>query len=178
LRDGRLRVKADTRGGPGRGLLGRQLVFGCRSFQLLELQLELVEQVASDATQAGAAFGALAEAVAPQLLDVQLEVDDQGLVIGGLGPQGGRFGGCSRIQSAAPAFAKQSALSACYLRPPCVLGMAPVDPFEQVAKLPGRDHQPRHLLPETARVRRSLTRAFGRARSQILCGRASSVQRL
>ena len=65
LRDGRLRVKADTRGGPGRGLLGRQLVFGCRSFQLLELQLELVEQVASDATQAGAAFGALAEAVAP-----------------------------------------------------------------------------------------------------------------
>ncbi len=77
------------RGGPGRGLLGRQLVFGRRSFQLLELQLELVEQ-------AGAAFGALAEAVAPQLLDVQLEVDDQGLVIGGLGPQGGRFSGCSR----------------------------------------------------------------------------------
>src|SRR5205823_115708 len=41
---------------------------------------------------------------------------------------------------AAPAFAKQSALSACYLRPPRVLGMAPVDPFEQVAKLPRRDH--------------------------------------
>ena len=75
--------------GPRHRLLGGQIILGGRGFEFLELQLQLIEQ-------AGAALGALAEAVAPQLLDVQLEVDDQGLVIGGLGPQGGRFSGCSR----------------------------------------------------------------------------------
>ena len=77
-------------GGPGRRTLGGELILGGRGFQLLELQLELVEQP-------GAALGALAEAIAPELLDLQLEMGDQRLVVGGLGPQGGRFR-CHRDQ--------------------------------------------------------------------------------
>ena len=41
--------------------------------------------------QAGAAFGALPEAIALELLDLQLQMCDQRLVAGSLGPQGGSF---------------------------------------------------------------------------------------
>ena len=56
--------------GPGDSLFGGQFVLGRRGFQLFQLQLELVEQT-------GAALGALAEAIAVELLDPQLEMSDQ-----------------------------------------------------------------------------------------------------
>jgi hypothetical protein len=51
--------------GLGRRPLCCQLVLRRRGFELFELQLELAEEVASDATQAGAALRALTEPLAP-----------------------------------------------------------------------------------------------------------------
>ena len=62
-------------GGPGGRSLCLQLILCRRGFELLELQLELVEQP-------GTALGALAEPLAPKLLDLQLEMDDQRLIVG------------------------------------------------------------------------------------------------
>ena len=70
--------------GPRHRVLGGQLILGRRGFEFLELQLELVKQP-------GAALGTLAEAIAVELLDPQLEVGDQSLVVGDLGPQRGSF---------------------------------------------------------------------------------------
>ena len=65
-------------GGLGRGSLGRQLVLRGGRFELLELQLHLIQQ-------AGCTLGARAEAVAVELLDLQLEMGDQREVAGSLG---------------------------------------------------------------------------------------------
>ena len=75
-------------GGPGGRALCRQLVLGRRGFELFELQLELVEQP-------GTALGALAEPLAPELLDLQLQMGDQRLIVGCPGSQACRFGGYS-----------------------------------------------------------------------------------
>jgi hypothetical protein len=65
-------------GGPRDRLHRHQLVLGRRAFQFFALQLELLEQ-------ASATLGALAEPLAPQLLDLQLKMGDQCLVVGRLG---------------------------------------------------------------------------------------------
>src|SRR5882762_1357184 len=54
-------------------------------------------------------------------------------------------------------------LLACYLWPPGVLGMAPVDPFEQVAKLPRRDHH--HAIVRRRPDEASLLQPLGVERS-------------
>ena len=79
-RAGRLRVNAATvvvLRGPG-AAFGRQFVLGGRGFEFLQLQLDLVEQP-------GGALGTLAVAIALELLDLQLQMRDQGLVVGGPG---------------------------------------------------------------------------------------------
>jgi hypothetical protein len=72
-------------GRPGSRSLCRQLVLRRRGLEVFELQLELIEQP-------GTAFGALAELLAPELLDLQLQMDDQRLVVGCPGSQACRFG--------------------------------------------------------------------------------------
>jgi hypothetical protein len=67
--------------------LCRHLVLRRRGLEFLKLQLELVEE-------ARTALGALAESLAPELLDLQLQMSDQRLIVGRLGPQRGSF--CSR----------------------------------------------------------------------------------
>jgi len=84
LARGALAGEGRDAGGLGHRLLCGEIIFGGRGFQLLELQLELVKQP-------GAALGTLAEAIAVELLDPQLEVGDQSLVVGDLGPQRGSF---------------------------------------------------------------------------------------
>ncbi len=73
----------------GGGSLGSQLVLGRRGLQLLQLQFHLVQQ-------AGGALGARAEAVAVELLDLQLEMGDQGQVAGFLRQGGGNVGACGQ----------------------------------------------------------------------------------
>ena len=84
LGSGRVQAEGRNAGGLGYRLLGGQLILGRRGFEFLELQLQLVEQT-------GAAFGTLTEAIPVELLDPQLEVGDQSLVVGDLGPQRGSF---------------------------------------------------------------------------------------
>ena len=55
---------------PGCRLLGRQLVLGRRRLQVLQLQFHLIEQP-------GLALRPAAVKLAPQLLDLQLEMGDQ-----------------------------------------------------------------------------------------------------
>ena len=72
LRAGRLRMKAATTcRGPGRGLLGLKLILGGCGLQLLQLQFHLVEQ-------ARRPLRARAVDLAPELLDLQLQMRDQG----------------------------------------------------------------------------------------------------
>ena len=82
-------------GRPGGCSLCCQLVLRRRGLELLELELELVEQIASDAIQPGTPLGALAELLAAELLDLQLQVDDQRLIVGCPGSQACRFGSYS-----------------------------------------------------------------------------------
>ena len=49
--------------------------------------------------------------------------------------------------------------SARYLRPPRMLWMAPVDPFEQITELPGRDHH--HAIVRRWPDKASLLQALG-----------------
>ena len=63
----------------GRSLLGGDLVLGGRALQLLQLQLHLVED-------ARGALRARPIQLASELLDLQLQMRDQGLIVGGLGP--------------------------------------------------------------------------------------------
>ena len=94
---GRTRAgEARDGGGLGRGGLGGQLVLGGGRLQLLELQLHLVQQ-------AGGALGARAEAVAVELLDLQLEMGDQRAIAGllrqgsgGLRGDPGDIGACGQ----------------------------------------------------------------------------------
>ena len=65
LRAGRLRVKAATLVVLATAFSAASSSSVAEALQLLELQLQLIEQ-------AGAAFGALAEAIAVELLDLQL----------------------------------------------------------------------------------------------------------
>jgi len=58
------------------GAFGREFVLGCRTLELLEGQLHLVEQ-------SNRALRMLAVQLARQLGDLQLLVRDQGLVVGG-----------------------------------------------------------------------------------------------
>ena len=67
---GPLALKGHNRGGLGRCLLGDQIVLGGAGFELLELQLHLIEQATT-------AFGAGAILLALQLGDLQLEMGDQ-----------------------------------------------------------------------------------------------------
>jgi hypothetical protein len=69
----------------GGGPLGGEFVLGGRSLKLLELQLQLIQKL-------GGALRARAEAIPVELLDLQLEMGDQGLVIGPLSPDGGDLG--------------------------------------------------------------------------------------
>jgi len=55
---------------PGRRLLGCQFIFRCDSFQLFELKLHLFQQACF-------VLRAAAVQLAPQLLDLELEVADQ-----------------------------------------------------------------------------------------------------
>ncbi len=66
-------------GGLGRRQLGGELVLRGRGFQLLELQLQLIEQTPC-------ALRARSVSIPLELLDLQLQMGDQGLVVGGLGP--------------------------------------------------------------------------------------------
>ena len=131
-------------------------------------------------------------ALAPQLLDLQLQMRDQRLVAGSLGPQAWPLllsprPARPRVPTAAasgsrhrPAGASTDVivvteehkagglwvssmytdsicriggcLSACHLGSPGVLRMAPVDPFEQVAKLPRRDHH--HAIDVAGQMKR------------------------
>ena len=76
-------------GGLGCGDLGGQFVLCGRGLQLLQLQFHLVQQT-------GGALGARAETVAVELLDLQLEVCDQGQIAGLLCPGGGDIGACGQ----------------------------------------------------------------------------------
>ena len=67
--------RLDRRGLRG-GLFGRQFVLARRRLQLFQLQFQLVQQPRL-------AFGAHAVEVAAQLLDLQLQIGDEGLVAGG-----------------------------------------------------------------------------------------------
>ena len=77
------------RRGRGHRHLGRDLVFGRRTLQFLELQLDLIEK-------ARRAFRARTIELARQLLDPQLLVSYQSLIIRGLGSRHRefRFGVC------------------------------------------------------------------------------------
>ena len=66
-------------GGLSRRQLGGELVLRGRGFQLLELQLQLIEQTPC-------ALRARSVSIPLELLDLQLQMGDQGLVVGGLGP--------------------------------------------------------------------------------------------
>ncbi len=72
-------------GGPGGHSFCPQLVLRRRGLELLELELKLIEQP-------GTAFGALAEPLAAELLDLQLQMDDQRLIGGCPGSQACCFG--------------------------------------------------------------------------------------
>ena len=71
--------RLDRRGLRG-GLFGSQLVLARRRLQLFQLQFQLVQQPRL-------ALGAHAVEVAAQLLDLQLQIGDEGLIAGGF-----RFG--------------------------------------------------------------------------------------
>jgi hypothetical protein len=97
--------RAHRRRSPRRGLLGPELVFGGGRFELLELQLELVEEPRL-------ALRLLTIELAPQLEDLELEGGDHGFAAGqhrlrsgrrrsrarslGLGRLGPRLGGGER----------------------------------------------------------------------------------
>jgi hypothetical protein len=66
----------------GGGPLGGELVLGGRRFQLLQLQFQLIDE-------ARGALRALAEALAVELLDLELQMRDQCLVGRQLRPGGG-----------------------------------------------------------------------------------------
>jgi hypothetical protein len=68
-----------------RSLLGGDLVLDRRGLELLEPQLQLIEKTRSP-------FGTRSIDLAPQLLDLQLQMRDQGLVVGGLGLDGSDIG--------------------------------------------------------------------------------------
>ena len=78
------RERSHGRGLGGR-LLGGDLVLGCGRLQLFQLQLQLIEK-------ARGALRALAEALALELLDLELQVRDQRPVGGQLGAGGSRLG--------------------------------------------------------------------------------------
>ena len=84
--------------GLGDSHLGGDLVFGGRTFQLLELQLDLIQKPRR-------AFRARPIKLARQLLDPKLLMGDQGLIIGGLGSghRKLRFGLCRLASLAASA---------------------------------------------------------------------------
>src|SRR5689334_22440206 len=74
---------------------------------IARLELELIEQPRT-------ALGALAELLAPELLDLQLQVDDQRPIVSCPGPQARRFGGYSgnvRAPQPAPRRAPAAAAS-------------------------------------------------------------------
>jgi len=72
LADGLLALECGNAGSLRRRLLGEQIVFGCVRFELLELELHLIEQ-------APAALGAGAVLLALELGDLQLQVGNEGI---------------------------------------------------------------------------------------------------
>ena len=88
LRDGRLRSNDLTVCVRRRGLLGRQLVLGRRRLELLELKLHLLEQPRL-------ALRARAVELAPQLLDLELQMGDQRFAARQIRLRIGRFGRAS-----------------------------------------------------------------------------------
>ena len=78
MRDRPLAGERRHRRGLGRCHLGGDLVLGSRALQFLELQLHLIEKPCG-------ALRARPIELARQLLDLQLQMGDQGLVVGGLG---------------------------------------------------------------------------------------------
>lgn len=86
----RLADQPPAREGPNRlrllgRFLGRQLVLGCRRFRLHQLQLKLIGQPLL-------ALRALAVKLAPQLLDLQLQMSDQRFITGPICHGVGRLG--------------------------------------------------------------------------------------
>ena len=149
-----------------RSHLGPELILGGRSFQLLQLQLELIEKAAGP-------LGMRPVAMAVELGYLELQAGDHSLVVGCLGASSGerrfgRFGlgqggGERRLQpfdvvrhgleamsmsewnhkSAASRYTKmlvrQRNLKLSRApRAPGMLGVAPIDPLEHVAELSGR----------------------------------------
>ena len=66
--------KGPNRGCLGSGHFGGKLVFGCRRFEILEFELELIEQP-------GLSFGPLPIKAAPELFDLKFETGDLGLAV-------------------------------------------------------------------------------------------------